>query len=98
MYTFVREVVMTTTEDEIPDRLKDIYGTENILVIGRAEELPQKSIASVVILRKPFYDRRDRMLWNKWYESHNCVAVHLKGSLVIFFDKKLQKQFYTIRN
>lgn len=98
MYRFMREVVIRSSRKDLPRKIEDYFAGENITILDRVNQLPDKNISGLALIREPFFDRREETLWKEWYGTHHCAAVHFQGLMVIFFDKKLQKQFYTIRN
>lgn len=74
------------------------YGAENVAVVDSVDELLTVLPKPVVVLREPFGSVRERRRFEDWYRDTHMVGAHLQGLLVLFFDPKLQKQFYRIRN
>lgn len=98
MYRFVREVVIRNPRRKLPAAIAAKYGTENVAVIDTVSELPAITGKPVVLLREPFRSRAERNTFRAWYAAHHVVAAHLQGLVVLFFDPKLQKQYFRIRN
>lgn len=99
MYRFIREVVLPNRRRTLPAAIADLYGAENVAVVGSVPELlALDSPPAVVLLREPFRSARERREFEAWYEGTHAVAAHLQGLVVLFFDPKLQKQFFRIRN
>lgn len=54
--------------------------------------------SDIAILRKPFKSRSEKKQFQEFYSNNHVVTAHFQGLIVVFFDKKLQKQQYLIRN
>lgn len=97
MYRFVRETVLPCSRRELPEVIAARYGGVSV---GSFEELAARSDSGsgVVMWRAPFRSARERRAFERWFAETHVVAAHLQGLLVLFFDPKLQKQFFRIRN
>lgn len=90
MYAFVRQHALTHRGDRliadigapIADSMSEICNMES----------------EIRILRHPFRNRQERAAFKKFYDENHMVTAHFQGVLVFFFDTKLQKQQYIIRN
>lgn len=99
MYRFIREVVLPNRRRALPAAIVSRYGAKNVAAVGSVPELlALDSPPAVVLLREPFRSARERKEFEAWYEGAHVVAAHLQGLVVLFFDPKLQKQFFRIRN
>lgn len=99
MYRFIREVVIRSSRRRLPEFIAEYYGHENVTVVDSVEELlTLNSPQTVVLLREPYRSTRERRRFEEWYAGVHAVGAHLQGLLVLFFDPKLQKQFFRIRN
>lgn len=99
MYRFVREVVLPHRRRRLPEVIAARYGAENVKIVRSVTELTDgKEVKQVVCLCEPFRTARERRDFERWFTNTHVVAVHLQGLLVLFFDQKLQKQFFRIRN
>lgn len=99
MYRFIRDVVIRSSRQRLAGAIQAYYGAENVVVVGSVPELlALDSPPAVVLLREPFRSVRERKEFEAWYEGTHVVAAHLQGLVVLFFDPKLQKQFFRIRN
>ena len=98
IYKFVRETALGTPSRELPAKIKAAYPDRNITETIRMEEFPAETENAIIMLREPFRNSRQERLWKRWSETNHCAAVHLQGLLVVFSDKKLQKQFFKVRN
>ncbi|HJE88633.1 hypothetical protein [Rikenella microfusus] len=98
MYRFIREVVLPTPRRRLPEAIIDRYGTENVATVDSVADLKAVQDKQVVILREPFRSAAEREEFEAWFVRTHAVAAHLQGLLVLFFDPKLQKQFFRIRN
>lgn len=99
MYRFIREVVIRTRRSRLPDAIAERYGAKNVAVVDSvAELLALDSPRGIVLLREPFRSAAERREFEDWYRGAHVVAAHLQGLMVLFFDPKLQKQFFRIRN
>lgn len=74
------------------------YGAGNVAVVDSVDELLTVLPKPLVVLREPFRSARERRRFEDWYRRTHAVGAHLQGLLVLFFDPKLQKQFFLIRN
>lgn len=94
MYGFVREYALI-------NRGKALIDAIGAPVVKSVQELKQRNLKDdeeVLILQEPFINRSEHMEFNQWYEQNHVVTAHFQGLIVIFFDKKLQKEQYIIRN
>lgn len=99
MYRFIREVVIRTRRGRLPDAIAARYGAENVTVVDSVGELlALNSPRGIVLLREPYRSAQERREFEDWYRDTHVVAAHLQGLMVLFFDPKLQKQFFRIRN
>lgn len=99
MYRFIREVVIHTRRGDLPAAIGVRYGAENVAVADSVAELVALGGGRpVVLLREPFRSAAERRQFVEWYAETHVVAAHLQGLVVLFFDPRLQKQFFRIRN
>ncbi len=99
MYRFIREVVLPNRRRALQAAIISRYGAENVAAVGSVSELlALDSPPAVVLLREPFRSAQERREFEAWYEGTHAVVAHLQGLVVLFFDPKLQKQFFRIRN
>lgn len=98
MYRFVREVVLPQRRRRLPEVIATRYGAENVRFVRSVAEVTDGEAKRVVCLLEPFRTARERRDFERWYAETHVVAAHLQGLLVLFFDPKLQKQFFRIRN
>ena len=98
MYNFVRETVLGNPRKKLPEKIRELYSSYDILEATHVEELPAVKENMIIMLHRPFLNRCQNKQWKRWYKENHCVAVHLQELLVVFSDKKLQKQFFKIRN
>lgn len=98
MYRFVREVVLPQRRRRLPEVIATRYGAENVRFVHSVAEVTDGEAKRVVCLLEPFRTARERRDFERWYAETHVVAAHLQGLLVLFFDPKLQKQFFRIRN
>ncbi|WP_298064911.1 hypothetical protein [uncultured Rikenella sp.] len=98
MYRFIREVVIRTPRRKLPEAIGRRYGAGNVAVVDSVEELLAVLPKPVAVLREPFRSACERRQFEEWYGRTHVVGAHLQGLLVLFFDPKLQKQFFRIRN
>lgn len=99
MYDFIRTVVMPTPRKWLAEAIIVRYGgAGNVAVVDSMSGLEnEREKANVVLLNEPFLTAEERRRFKEWYGDNNVVAVHLQGLMVLFFDTKLKKQFYSIR-
>lgn len=102
MYRFVREVVLPVPRRAWTAAIVEQYGAEwQVVEIGSIAELPgvaRSEAKTIALLREPFRSAAERREFDAWFGRTHVVAAHLQGLLVLFFDPKLQKQFFRIRN
>lgn len=98
MYAFVREVVMPNKRKDLAQAIERRYGADRVAVIDSVEALREVNGKSVVILMGPFRSKEQKRRFDFWYKATHVVVAHLQGLIVLFFDPKLQKQYYKIRN
>lgn len=102
MYSFVREVVITSPRKVLPRKIEQRYSQQSVAsfdsVAKFASEVAVNKSIDVAMIVEPYISRAERDLMYKWHAENHAVVVHLQGLLVLFFDPKLQKQFYKIRN
>lgn len=98
MYRFVREVVLPQRRRRLPEVIATRYGAENVRFVRSVAEVTDGEAKRVICLLEPFRTARERRDFERWYAETHVVAAHLQGLLVLFFDPKLQKQFFRIRN
>lgn len=98
MYDFIREVVMKHPRKRLIGAIVARYGAPDTAVADTVEELSRTTGKMVVLLREPFRSAAQRKEFDQWYRQTHVVVAHLQGLLVLFFDPKLQKQYYKIRN
>lgn len=98
MYRFIREVVIRSSRRKLPDAIAARYSVENVGVVDSVADLITHEPKQVILLREPFRSAVERREFEVWYEGMHVVAAHLQGLMVLFFDPKLQKQFFRIRN
>ncbi len=99
MYRFVREVVLPQRRRRLPEVIAIRYGAENVKIVRSVAELTDgEGSKRVVCLLEPFRTAQERRDFDRWFTETHVVAAHLQGLLVLFFDPKLQKQFFRIRN
>lgn len=67
-------------------------------IIDNVEDIANHQDGKILILREPFKNRKQHLLFKEWYAQNHAVTAHFQGLIVIFFDPKLQKESYTIRN
>lgn len=90
MYAFVREHALHYRGSKM---IRHIGAP----VVDSVKQIDQ-SDAPVVILREPFRNRAQKREFDRWYAQNNVIVAHFQGLIVIFFDKKRQKERYLIRN
>lgn len=98
MYRFIREVVIRSSRRRLPASIMAYYGLENVGIADSVAELVAHEPKPVILLREPFRLAAERREFEAWYAETHVVAAHLQGLMVFFFDPKLQKQFFRIRN
>lgn len=104
MYRFVREVAMPVRRRALAAAIVERYGAERVAAVDSVAELtalPADEAAGtkrIVLLREPFRSAGERKTFAGWFNRTHVVAAHFQGLLVLFFDPKLQKQFFRIRN
>lgn len=98
MYRFIREVVIRSSRKGLTGAIQAYYGAENVGVADSVPELIAHDQKPVMLLREPFRSAAERREFEAWYAETHVVAAHLQGLMVLFFDPKLQKQFFRIRN
>lgn len=98
MYRFIREVVLPTRRRQLTDTIVRRYGEERVAVVESVKELQAVTDKEIVVLREPFRSADERHAFEAWLGRTHVVVAHLQGLLVLFFDPKLQKQFFRIRN
>lgn len=98
MYRFIREVVIPTRRKGLPVAISERYGAENVAMADSVAELEAATDKAIVLLREPFRSAAERRAFEAWFDRTHVVAAHLQGLMVLFFDPKLQKQFFRIRN
>lgn len=98
MYRFIREVVMPTRRRDLPAAIIGRYGADRVAVVDSVAELEEVQGKEIALLREPFRSADERAAFEAWFDRTHVVVAHLQGLLVLFFDPKLQKQFFRIRN
>ena len=98
MYRFIREVVMPTRRRDLPAAIIGRYGADRVAVVDSVSELEKVQGKKIALLREPFRSADERVAFEAWFDRTHVVVAHLQGLLVLFFDPKLQKQFFRIRN
>ena len=103
MYRFVREVAMPLRRRrELPEAIEAWCGTEWRVAEVDSDDALEKAtpagVKTIVLLREPFRSAAERRAFKTWFDRTHVVAAHLQGWLVLFFDPKLQKQYFRIRN
>lgn len=98
MYRFVREVVIRSSRRKLPETIMARYGAENVGIVDSVADLLAHEPKQVILLREPFRSAAERREFEAWYAETHVVAAHLQGMMALFFDPKLQKQFFRIRN
>lgn len=98
MYRFIREVVIRSSRRKLPEAIISRYGVENVGVVDSVAGLIVHERKQVILLREPFRSSAEHRMFEDWYVRTHVVAAHLQGLMVLFFDPKLQKQFFRIRN
>lgn len=98
MYRFIREVVMPTRRRDLPAVIIGRYGADRVAVVDSVAELDEVQGKEIALLREPFRSADERTAFEAWFDRTHVVVAHLQGLMVLFFDPKLQKQFFCIRN
>lgn len=98
MYRFIREVVIRSSRRKLPETIIARYGVENVGFVDSVADLITHEPKQVILLREPFRSAQERREFEEWYGRTHVVAAHLQGLMVLFFDPKLQKQLFRIRN
>lgn len=96
MFAFIREVVVPFKGRKRLDALLGYLGEENVFVTDDAHRLVECPLP-VAVLRQPFRCAREYRVFQEFYGSNHLVAALLPDMIVLFFDPKLQKQYYRIR-
>lgn len=90
MYAFVREHALTHRGERLIEKIA-------VPTVDSVRDLCNVK-SDIIILRQPFKSRAEKELFTKFYAENHVVIAHFQGLIVIFFDQKLQKQQYVIRN
>lgn len=98
MYAFVREVVIRNSRRNLTRAIQARYGSDHVALYNSTAEIRSTPGIEVGLLRHPYRSAAERRTFREWYNNNSAVVVHLQGLIVIFFDPKLNKQFYKIRN
>lgn len=101
VYSLVREVIMRCSGKDLARELIFRLGEHEVMVVDNVTEISQnisENRAHCVILREPFRSKEQQTEWEQLYEREHCTALHCQGWLIVFFDPKLQKQYFCIRN
>ncbi|MEG2478915.1 MAG: hypothetical protein RR931_01160 [Mucinivorans sp.] len=93
VYNFIRNIVMNRRK-KITVQIQQLY--PETLITENVSEL--KKIKNVAILYKPFKTKTQEREFDRWFEKNSYVAIHLKECIVVFADKRLQKQLFIVRN
>lgn len=75
-----------------------IEAIEGAVVVEDVEDVVRYDGGGILILREPFKNRKQHLMFEQWYAQNHVVTAHFQGLIVIFFDPKLQKERYVIRN
>lgn len=98
MYRFIRDVVIQSSRRRLPGAIVAYYGAENVGIADSVAGLIAHEPKQIMLLREPFRSAQERREFEEWYGRTHVVAAHLQGLMVLFFDPKLQKQLFRIRN
>lgn len=98
----IDSTINTAIQEPLPQKVNDpalLPCRDDIGLSLQQEQLDFENYNSAVyLLVKPFVSASAETAWWAWYARNHAVVAHFQGVIVIFFDKKLQKQYYLIRN
>lgn len=100
MYGFVREYALKNKGEKLIKAIGApvVHNVEELKAAAN-ESIGTDSVQpKIIILREPFINRSEKIAFREWYARNHVVTVHFQGLIVIFLDKKLQKQQYLVRN
>lgn len=102
MYEFIRTYAIKNRKRKLIEAIDAPVVSCVYELIELAEKFRDSSFSepkqSAVILKEPFKNRAQKRTYEKWYAQNHAVTIHFQGLIVIFFDKKLQKQRFLVRN
>lgn len=92
---------MRCRKRDLAQKLIFRLGDQKVVVVDDVTQISQnisQNRVCCVILREPFRSKEQQMEWEQFYEKEHCTVLHCQGWLIVFFDPKLQKQYFCIRN
>lgn len=93
MYEFVRQYAMRYRGKELIRVLIDKLQAESVDINNIVAP-----ISLIGYIEQPYKNAAEHHQFMDWYKANHAVVAHFQGLVVIFFDKKFQKQFFMIRN